>query len=99
MRDKGKVLSVCAILLAGALLIAPSQVYAWEGGNRGRQEVRKVYNNRNKVYNHHRRGTYVQRPRQAHDEIAVIMPSWFFRVVIGNPHTARQIHPVSVCSK
>jgi hypothetical protein len=99
MRDKGKVLSVCAILLAGALLTAPSQAYAWEGGNRGRQEVRKIYNNRNEVYNHHRRGVDVHRPRQAHGNVAVIMPSWFFRVVIGNSHTARPLPPVSVCRR
>ena len=99
MGDKRKVLSVCAILLAGALLIAPSQAYAWEGGNRGRQEVRKVYNNRNEVYHHDRRGVEVYRPRQAYDEIAVIIPSLFFRVVIGNLPVARQIHPVSVCRR
>jgi hypothetical protein len=99
MGDKGKVLSVCTLLLAGVLAAAPAQASAWEGRDQGRQDVRKVYNNRNTAYHHHRRVASVHKPRQTHDEVAVILPSWFFRVVIGNPHVAHPLHPVPVCRR
>ncbi len=99
MGDRGKLLGLCAAVLAGALLVAPSQASAWEVNNHGRREVRVVRTSHRNVHNKHRGAAYAHRPRRTHDKVAVILPSMFFRIVIGNARPAAHIYPAPVCGR
>lgn len=74
MKDKGKMVSVCAVLLAGVLFLQPIQAFAWGGGHgRDRGPARGG--------NHHSR--YVNHPYPAHGSVVVSLPLAFFEIILG----------------